>query len=195
MTERVRRALLRQLARRRAVLDGGARHVGWKVGAGIEEVGGPVFGYLTSASVVARGGFHDVTGARALRAETELLIEVREEGLACGVALELVDTARPPGGMEEIVAENVFHRAVALGERRERPVSARLWVDGALREEVPVGTDPAAVAARLAAQLEACGERLRPGDLILGGSLIHVPVQAGCRLAAATAEEHVEVLI
>jgi 2-keto-4-pentenoate hydratase len=171
------------LARRRALLDAGARHVGWKVGAGIEEIGPPAFGYLTSATLVAPGGSHDVAGARELRAETELLIEV---GGGFGVALELVDVARPPDDAAGIIAANVFHRAAALGSVRvPRPgARARLWVDGAVAAESPVDTDVAVVLSRLREQLAAVDEELRPGDLVLGGSVCHVPVGAGSRVAA-----------
>jgi 2-keto-4-pentenoate hydratase len=180
-------ALRAQLARRRALLDAGARHVGWKVGGDIEEVGDPVFGYLTSATLIAPGAPCDVSGARALRAETELLLEVLPgDDVRYGVALELVDVARPPHDPAEIIAGNVFHLAAALGaERASAPGGeARMWVDGSLAEAQPVTTDVPAVLARLRSQLTAAGEQLRPGDLILSGSLCHVPVAPGARLAA-----------
>jgi 2-keto-4-pentenoate hydratase len=195
MDARVLSALRRQLERRAALLDAGARHVGWKVGANIEEVGPPVFGYLTTATVVAPGGVHDTTGARELRAETELLIEVGDE-LRCGVALELVDVARPPDDLEGIVAANVFHRAVALGGQRGAGTEARLWIDGELRETALVTPGAAAVVRRLAEQLDAAGERLRTGDLVLAGSVIHVPAGPGCRVAAEIAGvDRVEVTL
>jgi len=58
---RVPLALQAQLRGRRAELDSGAAHVGWKVGlhiAEVEEVMGPepVFGYLTSATRLEPGG-------------------------------------------------------------------------------------------------------------------------------------------
>jgi 2-keto-4-pentenoate hydratase len=61
---------------------------------------------------------------------------------------------------------------------------ARLWVDGAVADESPVDTDVAVVLSRLREQLAAVGEELRPGDLVLGGSVCHVPVGAGSRVAA-----------
>jgi 2-keto-4-pentenoate hydratase len=179
-------ALRAQLARRRALLEAGARHVGWKVGAGIEEVGDPVFGHLTTATLIAPGARCDVSGARELRAETELLLEVRPGSIAFGVALELVDVARPPHDPAEIIARNVFHLAAALGtERAAAPgPEARLWVDGALAEAAPVTTDASAVLTLIRDQLTALGEALRPGDLILSGSLCHVPVSPGSHLTA-----------
>src|SRR5206468_3227713 len=98
---------------------------------------------------------------------------------------ELVDVARPPHDAAEIIARNVFHLAAALGSHRAPAPGpeARLWVDGALAEAAPVTTDAAAVIALLHAQLTALGEALRPGDLILSGSLCHVPVSPGAHLA------------
>jgi 2-keto-4-pentenoate hydratase len=179
---RVHAALLVQLERREAALSAGARHVGWKIGGAIAEIdaltgGAPVVGYLTTATVVPAGGVHDASGAQELRAETELLIA----GDRLGVALELVDVARPPGGMEAIVAGNVFHRALVLGATRSAAAGAqaRLWIDGALRAAAPVSTDIAATLARVSALLATVGVRLQRGDHVLAGALTHVPVAAG----------------
>jgi 2-keto-4-pentenoate hydratase len=180
----LRSALQAQLAAWRALLDAGARHVGWKIGGAIGEVdaftgGAPVVGYLTTSTILADGATHRASGG-ALHAETELLIE--DDRL--GVALELVDTTRR-GGMHEIVAANVFHRAAALGETlHATPGTARLWIDDELRATAPVDTDVDAVRARVHEVLAAVGERLRPGDRVLAGSLIHVPVAPGQHVVA-----------
>jgi 2-keto-4-pentenoate hydratase len=182
-----REALREQLRRRRALLDGGARHAGWKVGANIEEIGEPVVGHLTTATLVAPGAICDISGVREPRAETELLLEVMPDGgIAFGVALELVDVARPPHDAAEIIARNVFHVAwcPAAGRTPAPGARARLWVDGEVAEESAVGVDAAAVVALIREQLRAVGEELRAGDVILSGSLCHVPVCAGVRLAA-----------
>jgi 2-keto-4-pentenoate hydratase len=184
---RVALALRRQLDRRAAALDAGARRVGWKLGAQIAEIeavtgGEPVIGYLTSATVVSDGGIYDVRNAAELRAETELVFDAA--GLAVG--LELVDTARPPHGLDAIVANNVFHLAVVLGERRARTAGAeaRLFVDGELRAAARVTTDVEAVRARVGALLEDLDLQLRPEDRVLAGSLTHVPVAAGSEVRA-----------
>jgi hypothetical protein len=51
---------------------------------------------------------------------TELTVEAGSNDTVAGlaVALEIVDTGRPPNGLEEIVAADVYHRAVALGPTR-----------------------------------------------------------------------------
>jgi len=188
--------LREQLERRRALLGAGARHVGWKIGAGIEEIdactdGRPAIGYLTSETVFDHGAVLDAAG-RELRAETELVIQVARTGPdprgVVGVAIELVDVARPPFGPQAIVAGNVFHRAAVIGPARAGGLAAaacaRLWIDGDLRELAPVTTDVPATIGLVAGLLAAIGERLRPGDLILAGSLTHVPVRAGSALTA-----------
>src|SRR3954469_1360858 len=150
---RVLDALRLQLGARRVALAAGARRVGWKIGLGIAEVEalvGPasVIGYLTSASLLDEGGRHRAGDARALHAETELAVEAGPGGAVAGlaVALELVDTARPPDGMEGIVAANVFHRAVAFGPTHRAAdaagARARLLIDGVVRGEGPVVADP-----------------------------------------------------
>ena len=164
-------ALRTQLARRQALLDAGARHVGWKVGADIPEVGEPVFGYLTSASV----GSLCLAGVREPRLEAELLIEV---GAGVGVAIELVDVARPAGGADEIVAANVFHVGAVLGRERVPCVPAGACAR-MLGRVCVVRVDVADVVERIGRLLAECGECLRSGDLILGGSVIHVPAVAG----------------
>jgi 2-keto-4-pentenoate hydratase len=188
-------ALRRQLRARRAALEDGARRVGWKIGGDIAEIdaltgSAPVIGYLTTASLAPAAGMHDASGARALRAETELLIELAtpETIAGVGVAIEIVDVARPPDTMESIVAANVFHRAAVFGEARAAAVApdakARLWVNGSLREAAPATADVEWTVEHVARLLHALGERLRAGDRILAGSLTHVPVAAGDEVQA-----------
>jgi 2-keto-4-pentenoate hydratase len=200
-------ALRVQLERRDLALRDGAVHLGWKIGAAIEEVdahtgGKPLIGYLTTATLIPHGGAFDARGTRELHAETELLIHVvSDSGVAVvGTALELVDTGRPPSSMEEIVAANVFHCAAVLGRARVGALAAgaraRLWVDGELRAEAPVRAEVEATVRRVRELLDAVGERLRIGDLILAGSATHVAVAAGEAVAAEIdGVERVEVRV
>jgi 2-keto-4-pentenoate hydratase len=171
-----------QLERRQGVLDGGAEHVGWKIGLNIPEVqqqlgiDAPVLGFLTSATVVDDGAEFDASGAEKLMAEPEVAIELGEDGTIAGLAaaIELVDIGRPPRGegAEGIVADNIFHSAVVLGQRASgEPASATVRVNGEERESAEFTDDLEEVVSVAARRLEEGGEELRPGDRIIAGSI------------------------
>lgn len=180
-----------QLQAWRAALDAGARRVGWKLAFGIEEVEAlvgshPALGHLTSVTLLEAGStFSGAAVARKLVAETELAVEVGPGATVAGlaVALEIVDTGRPPVGLEETITANVFHRAVAFGPTVKRTThagpSARLRVGDEVREVVRLTSDPDAVIADASRLVAAADEQLEPGDLILAGSACHVPVGPG----------------
>lgn len=185
-----------QLQARRKTLEDGAEHVGWKIALGIEEVealvgADPVLGHITTATLLEPGGtFAGADAARQLRAQTELAIEVGPEETVAGlaVALEILDTGRPPDGLEEIIIANVYHRGVAFGPTHAvatiSPATASLLVGGQTGEVAPLSTAPGETVSAVARLLGAAGERLRPGDRILAGSACHVPVQAGDEVVA-----------
>jgi 2-oxo-3-hexenedioate decarboxylase len=179
----------------RTQLDRGAKRIGWKIGLNIPEVqkqlgiDEPVIGYLTSATLVEPGGTYAAGDAVRLMAEPEVALEIgrdvaadvdidaaREAVAALAPALELVDTGRPPeGGVEAIVAENVFHRAVVLGASRPAfPVEgsrAELRVNDEERESAEAVHDFADVVELTARLLSEAGEELLQGDRIIAGSL------------------------
>lgn len=172
-----------QLCAWRELLDAGAERVGWKIGLGLVEAQpGPALGHLTSATRVPDGGTYRAGEYRELRAEAELAVAVGEHDRIAGyaAALELVDVGRPPNDLERIVARNVFHRAFVLGPiRPEGPSAIRMTVGGTLHEPDRPGEDPAAMLAEAARQLAAAGERLQLGDILITGSVIHVPAAPG----------------
>jgi 2-keto-4-pentenoate hydratase len=116
------------------------------------------------------------------------LVEAGAAIVGYGAGLEIVDLRAPPDDPETIVAENVFHRAFALGRvDRSLPsagVEGRLIVNGELRASAPAGHDHAGLVHAVAAMLGAMGESLRAGDVIITGSVVQVPVQAGDDVAA-----------
>jgi 2-keto-4-pentenoate hydratase len=196
-------AMLAEMRRRIAA---GATRVGWKVGHAIAEAegvvpGGLVVGGLTSATLLRDGGTHAAGYAVALRAETEVVAWIGEDltgdpapdavsrAIAgVGVGLELVDVARPPGGLRGIVAANVFHRAVVLGPcaspLRSGLGPATLVVGGRRHdgdEPFPDLVDRLGAACRL---LAFSGESIRGGDVVLGGSVVHVAAYIGDELTA-----------
>jgi 2-keto-4-pentenoate hydratase len=182
-------ALRQQLAERRRLLDGGAARVGWKAALGIEEVENrPVIGYLTSATALRSGAAHSAAGAAELCVDSELAVELGRDGALAryAAALELVDLA-DVGDAEEIVATNVFHRAVAFGPwQRALPndVAGALVVDGVTLARAAVERDHAEKARAVAALLDAVGEELRAGDSLITGSVVQVEVRPGSQVVA-----------
>src|SRR3954452_19892222 len=101
-----------QLEHWRAALDAGAGRVGWKVALGIAEVealvgAAPALRHLTTANLLVPGGdLHGGRAGREARGEAGLAAGVGSGGAVAGfaVALEIVDTGRPPDSLEPIVA-------------------------------------------------------------------------------------------
>ena len=189
-------AMRAQLRHRRAVLDEGARHLGWKLGMGDREsVGGHIaVGYLTSATLLTPGEPYAAPPGAALHVDAEACAQLGgpEEIVAYGVAIEIVDLAPLPGEPESVVASNVFHRAVCLGSFSNRePVGATviLRVGGLERARGQWPGDIGERMARAAEVLDAAGERLAAGDLAITGSIVQVPVAIGDHVAAAVGDD------
>jgi 2-keto-4-pentenoate hydratase len=180
----------------RRALGGGAERVGWKIALGIGEVerqigAQPVIGYLTSASRLPSGAAHSAAGAAELCVDAELAVEIGDGGTISGyaAALELVDLGQARGTLESVVAANVLHRAFVLGPTHADPArAARVYVEGALRKGGIANFD---LEARLDAArhwLAAVGERLEPGDRVITGSIVQVPVEPGDDVVVDMAE-------
>jgi 2-keto-4-pentenoate hydratase len=198
---RVRAGMARQLAQRRALLDDGAGHLGWKVGlatpAAMAAVGtdGPLVGFLTVRNTLAPGDEAAIGAWGALVAEAEIAVRLGTDlpagrtptQAAAAVdavapAIELADTAGDRSDVEAVVAGNIFHRHVLLGpwdaaragldvhgvrlDFRGRAVYAE-QVD----PRIGVG-DLADVVRHVADVLDAFGERLRAGDVIITGAIV-----------------------
>ena len=200
---RLASALSAQLRSRRALLEAGATHVGWKLGMGDREaIGtGPVIGHLTSATELQPGATYRPDRVAALHADAEVALALgcdveagadRETAQAAiagyGAALELVDLGPTPGGAESIVAGNVFHRAFALGRISrswpDGPPLGRLVVGGQPRACARAADDYAGLVRSVAELLGAMGERLRAGDRIITGSIVQVAVERGDEVVA-----------
>jgi 2-keto-4-pentenoate hydratase len=202
----VEAALRAQLEVRRGVLAHGADAVGWKIAAsipGVEEgagAGGLVFGFLTTATLMPAGGRFSAGITVNLCGEVELGVMIGRDVAAdadletaaasvdaVGVALEIVDVYQA-GAMHEVVASNVFHRAVAFGPTRRdanpKSVTARLKTDGQTVSTKTVEVDPARTVWTMARLVGAVDQQLRAGDWILGGSLIHLPIAADHEVTA-----------
>ena len=123
--------------------------------------------------------------------------EVRAAIRGLSAAIELADVDTPPADPEAILAGNIFHRHVILGpvvEGRSQAagVTGRLLRDG---EEVAATDAPETLTGELievvrltAELLEAAGERLRAGDVVITGSVVApLAVAGGQRLRAELA--------
>jgi 2-keto-4-pentenoate hydratase len=210
---RVRRGLEAQLELRRRRLAEGDRPLGWKVAFGAPAaiellgLGVPLVGFLTSRALVEPGATYSIAGWTKAAAEAEVAVHMaddlgpgasREETKAAiaglGPALELADLDRPLDELEEVLAENIFQRGVVLGPPDPARaggeiagIRARVTVDG---EEVGATDDPEAltgeligVVAHVATLLDAFGEALRAGDVVITGAVLpHVWPEPGQRV-------------
>jgi 2-keto-4-pentenoate hydratase len=171
-----------QMDARLAALQVGGDPLGWKIGMNVPAVqerlgiAEPVVGFMTSASLVEGGGPVDVTDWTMPMLEPEVAIRVGEDGAVAGLApaIELVDIDLPFEDIEAILAGNVFHRAVVLGE--ERPVSeaagvCRVRIDGEEVAAAPVECDVAGTVAFVSEFLERHAAKLATGEVIIAGSL------------------------
>ena len=178
-------AMRRQLASRPA----GATRVGWKYGSGDgERIGDEIaVGSLTSATLLADGATYG-GGGHDLHADAELAVELGDDGSVAryAAALEVCDLAGDDGP-EEVVAGNVWHRAVAFGpfvETLPSGLEGALVVNGERRAAGGAAKDVEERVAAIARVLEAVGERLEPGDRIITGLIVNTSVGAGDEVRA-----------
>ncbi|HWI21226.1 MAG TPA: fumarylacetoacetate hydrolase family protein [Baekduia sp.] len=181
---------------RARTIAAGATQIGWKIGFGsaalMESLGttGALVGFLTSASVVTDGDEVSIGGWTAPRLEPELAVRLGSDVSvgadravlqasieALAPAIELVDLDLPPSDLPGVVAGNIFHRHVVLGEfvtGASLPERVEVRRNGELRA---VAEDPAALPGEtialighVADSLHARGEQLRAGEIIITGS-------------------------
>jgi 2-keto-4-pentenoate hydratase len=184
-------AYQQQLSHWRASLSSGAHRIGWKIGLNppkVQEKLGlddPVIGHLTSATLLGADGSHSLAGAKAPKAEPEIAIEVGPDHSIAGLApaIEIVDIPALPEGPDEVgdvVASNIFHRAVAIGSSQPvqsaEGIEANLAIDGQVARTADAsGVDLTAIVELTARVLEEAGERLEAGDRIIAGALAPPP--------------------
>jgi 2-keto-4-pentenoate hydratase len=171
------------LMRRREILAQGAEPVGWKVGFNVpstqERLGidAPLAGFLTTDSLLEDGSSWSIEDGGDVIVESEVALEVGADSRSIAAlfpALELADEPDLDLEIEQILAGNIFHRAVAFGPRVEakKPGAARILVNGEEQHTVPAADTVErleAMVEAVAARLEAAGEELRPGDRIITG--------------------------
>ncbi|MDF1595840.1 MAG: fumarylacetoacetate hydrolase family protein [Acidimicrobiia bacterium] len=206
---RVATGMNRQLATRRRTLSRGATAIGWKVGFGspsaheLMQITSPLVGYLTSSTKFESGAQIAVTGWKQAMVEFEVAVyigadldagageeDIRSAISALGPAIELADVDLPveAAGIEAILARNIFHKGVILGDPDENRAGlditdlvARVLIDGqerfTTRDLQTIAGSHTTAVATVANTLSAGGEMLRAGDVIITGSIfqpIHV---------------------
>jgi 2-keto-4-pentenoate hydratase len=206
--DRVTKGMAAQMSMRRSQLASGAKHLGWKVGfstpAAMERMGttAPLFGFITDRSLVQSGSVLSIAGWTRGVLEPEVAVhlgsdvpsraddaEVRAAIAGLGPAVELADLDPDVQDVEGILSGDIFHRHVLLGPvDRSRlggsitGVEALVFRNG---EKIAGGPGPAdfsreavVILRALAHELEANGEALRAGDVVITGSLVP-PVKVG----------------
>ena len=186
-------AYQQQLGHWRATLHSGAGRIGWKIGLNVPAVQDKlgidrsVIGHLTTATLLGADGAHSLAGAQKPMAEPEIAIQVGPDGTIAGLApaIEVADIDRSLDDVGQIVAANVFHRAVAIGPSVQlssaEGIEALLTLNG---EQVGSADahaiDLGAIITLVDDTLRAAGESLEAGDRIIAGSLTQpAPVEPG----------------
>ena len=155
----------------------GAKRLGWKVGfntpAAMSRLGieSPIVGYLTDASLVADGGAVAIgafDGTPILESEIAVRVDEAGEIVAQAAALEVVDLGDTTIGVERVLAGNIFHRAVMLGEFHETVSPKTGPPDDVIDMVIHVRT-----------VLQSVGEDLWPGDVVITGAFALEPVAVG----------------
>jgi 2-keto-4-pentenoate hydratase len=167
---------------RRRMIDEGARPLGWKLGFGapaaMEKLGidRPLVGFLTDRTLLPDGATAHVGDWAKPMLEAEVAVRVGADGGIDGfaVAIELADLNPPPEEADAIVAGNIFHKHVLLGPMREpaADLTATLTRDGEQLGHTDHPTELTGEYARLVEVVRAvAGDELRPGDVIITGSI------------------------
>jgi 2-keto-4-pentenoate hydratase len=174
------------LMRRREILASGAEPLGWKIGFNVPAtqrrlgIDAPLAGFLTTDSLV-----EESWDEYPVIVESEVAVEIGDDGRSIAALLPALEIADEPDldmEIEQILAGNIFHRAVAFGPRVEKsvPGAARILVNGVEQHTVPAdetGERLEAMVEAVAARLAAAGEELRAGERIITGIIAppHTP--------------------
>jgi 2-keto-4-pentenoate hydratase len=185
---RIERGTAAMLELRRSRLAEGDRPLGWKVGFGspaaFELLGTdrPLVGFLTDRTLLPDGAAARVGDWATPMLEAEVAVRVGADAGIDGyaVAIELADLSPPPEEAEAILSGNIFHKAVLLGPFREpaAQLAATLTRDGEAIGRTDTPTELTGEYAQVVEVVrEAAGDELKPGDVIITGS-IFPPVEA-----------------
>jgi 2-keto-4-pentenoate hydratase len=181
----VEQGMMAQLVRRREILAQGAKPIGWKIGFNVPEIQAklgidrPLAGFLTSDVLLEDGATWSLADHGEVVVESEVAVELGDDGRSIVALLPAIELTDPPDlsiELEQILAGDIFNRAVAFGPRVEttQPGDARIVVNGDTEHEI----DGQTAGARLdemvgvvADRLAAASEQLHAGDRIITGVL------------------------
>jgi 2-keto-4-pentenoate hydratase len=187
---RVEAGMATLLAKRRALIEDGAKPIGWKLAFGTEvamstlELNGPLVGFLTDRTLIASGGECSIAGWSVPKLEPEIAIHLGPggEGVAgISAAIELADADLPLTETETVLAGDIYHRAVVLDPGSNlvpppAPISARIERGG---EEIATTDDAEAavgklgeLAAYVVRYLREFGEATVEGEVVISGSVV-----------------------
>jgi len=197
----IRKGMTAQLETRRTRLAAGEKPLGWKVGLGapasMQKLGiaAPVVGYLLQSGLLASGATVSLKNYKRPMAEPEIAVRMARDlaqGAAAEDALAAVASIQPaieladldpvpaPDNLDAVLAGNIFHRHVVLGETTRASGALDGIVSRVTRRGVEFNrtSDPEALTGKLTAivahvanTLAAFGERLRAGEVIIIGSI------------------------
>ena len=136
-----------QLVRQRQILAQGAEHVGWKIGFNLPQIqeklgiDRPLVGFLTSDGLLEDGATWSLGDGGEVIVESEVAVELGDDARSIVALLPALELADPPDlsiELEQILAGDIFHRAVAFGPRvaAEAPGAGRILVNGELQHEL-----------------------------------------------------------
>lgn len=199
--ERLAPGMATQLGAFHAALARGMPRLGWKVGVNVPEVQAALglrhslVGWLDGAAVAGSGAHLAVPEGMVLHVEPELALEVggpvsstassaeaRAAITAVAPAFEIVDYLKGGHDLDELLAHSMFHKGTVLGDFQVLPNLVGAGFDwptlrkngkrvGVARDDL-VPREVGAIVVSIARTLDAFGERLAPGDLILTGSFM-----------------------
>ena len=180
-----------QLVRQRQILAQGAEHVGWKIGFNLPQVqeklgiARPLVGFVTSDGLLEDGATWSLGDGGEVIVESEVAVELGDDARSIAALLPALELADPPDlsiELEQILAGDIFHRAVAFGPRvtAEAPGAGRILVNGELQHELDATSTGAHLEEMVgvaAGRLADAGQRLHAGDRIITGILAppHTP--------------------
>ncbi|HZD22967.1 MAG TPA: fumarylacetoacetate hydrolase family protein [Acidimicrobiia bacterium] len=209
-TPAIANGIRRMLEHRSQLMGQGEEMIGWKLGFGgpgwLEkfEIPGPLVGFLPASRRHRSGSTVSVEGWKRPVAEPELAVyvgsdvanpdEVANCIAAVGPAIELADVHPPPEDLEEVLADNIFHRGVIFGEadrgRAGGDISGLIARIGRGGEEVATTSELedltgelVPILAHTVRLLDTFGEKLRAGEVVIAGSVVPpLPVSPGERI-------------